>query len=95
MPPARWTAVACALHAFGLYALIFALLVLRPAQPLADLQPHAPPAGTSVACAITASVLYSDRVVLPSGVAPALVHVDDGGAIMHVEQAGPEAAADG
>lgn len=89
---ARWTAVACALHAFGLYALIFALLVLRPAQPLADLQPHAPPAGTSVACAITASVLYSDRVVLPSGVAPALVHVDDG-AIMHVEQAAPEAAA--
>ena len=53
-------------------------------------------------CTALLQVQLADRLVpavrvrhlpLLAQVAPALVHVDDGGAIMHVEQAAPEAAA--
>ena len=77
----RIIACACTVHAIVLWAAVLALLQ-RSIRP----EPARVAVMDPLQCAVTASVLFSERVVLPSGVESALVHIGHHGTIEHIER---------
>lgn len=79
MKHCHWlTAGVCTLHALALWVVLLALLQM--------ISHKSAPAVAAPKCVVTARVLYSHRVVLPSGVESAFVHIDDDGFIRFVKR---------
>ena len=83
MRTTRALALCGALHALALWGVLLALLYRLALRPT----PNTP------ACEAEAAVLFSDSVVLPSGMGSAFVHVGDDGTIAHVSRAATAADA--